>query len=73
MNRIKDRDMPEKLKPCPFCGSSEGVSIEPDINPHGKQDGYIVECQNIYCIFQPSGWAESKECAVKAWNERITN
>jgi hypothetical protein len=59
-----------KLKPCPFCGDVDGVKIEPYHNSYRQHDGYDVSCQNIHCIFQPSGWTKTEEEAIKEWNTR---
>ena len=60
----------EKLKPCPFCGNTDGVKIEPHYNPLPRQDGYEFGCHNLYCAMQPTGWAETAELAVEIWNMR---
>jgi hypothetical protein len=54
------------LKPCPFCGSQKGVRIFESEN----LGGWYAECQNSYCMFQPSGSFETKQEATVMWNNR---
>ena len=67
----------EKLKPCPFCGDIDGVqvicidgSFDGSFDEIKDVDAYIAECQNIYCMFQPSGVFSSREAAIEHWNHR---
>jgi Lar family restriction alleviation protein len=61
------------LKPCPFCGSTEKDSVDPDADipcvalhswPHAT---YCVQCESCNC----SGpLTKTPESAVEAWNKR---
>lgn len=54
--------MPNKLKPCPFCGGKAKIFPTPD------DFGYGVECEND-CIFF-FGQFDTRERAIEAWNRR---
>ena len=53
--------MSDKLKPCPFCGSSATVYHDEDV-------GAFVECDN--CNARMMTWAGDKEFAASEWNRR---
>ena len=52
-------DTPE-LKPCPFCGGSASI-FEDDVG-----------CFNGECPVEPHAWAETKDEAIAAWNDRYS-
>jgi hypothetical protein len=53
----------EKLKPCPFCGSSDMVILD---------DGYswIVDCASETCPASPQTLGATRDDALAAWNTR---
>ena len=53
-------DDKEKLKPCPFCGNQEIMLVA-----NGMWACWCTKC------FASSGYAISKEDAVKMWNRRV--
>jgi len=53
--------MPDKLKPCPFCGSEAKLD--------SYSDGIFVVTCSRYCISLPQGGA-AKEDAIRKWNHR---
>lgn len=71
--------METKLEPCPFCGQTETLFIGTQVEIAGgeldKNDDYYAVC----CDFTKngcgacSGYEQSTEAAVKAWNRRISN
>lgn len=62
----------EKLKFCPFCNEINSVILEKAYDTvSNKYIGFDIGCWNIYCGFQPSGWFETKELAIKNWNNRV--
>ncbi len=58
----------EKLKPCPFCGSTDILDFnnaEMAIGPNSINYGLIcIECD------ARTGWYYTVDEAVKAWNRR---
>lgn len=59
----------EEIKPCPFCGNEP---IWDELKYDHKPNQYILECQNVYCMMQPSMPSQSsKDEAMKWWNRRI--
>ncbi|QBH96075.1 restriction alleviation protein, Lar family [Limnobaculum zhutongyuii] len=62
----------DKLKPCPFCGSSEVELFEMDEedNPYRA---WVVRCHK--CDVQTAMFVGSieqkKRCATNAWNRRV--
>lgn len=54
----------EKLKPCPFCGSSDMVILD---------DGYswIVDCASETCPASPQTRGATRDDAISAWNTRV--
>ena len=63
--------MPEKLKPCPFCGNR--VAVEEKIN-FGEPNVFIVYCNpsNGGCGAK-TNWFDSAEEAIDAWNRRVND
>lgn len=57
----------EALEPCPFCGrAAEEVTIETCVSPF-----YAIRCVNPRCRISPwTGYRESKQEALDAWNMR---
>ena len=57
-----------KLKDCPFCGSSA------QIGQFGTREskGYFVICVNPYCLAETTP-CDNKESAVDAWNRRVND
>lgn len=53
------------LKPCPFCGKTDGIRIE---SFGGSK--YGVRC--IYCQLKMGPWA-GLQTAIDAWNRRVEN
>lgn len=52
--------MEEKLKPCPFCGSTRITSTN-------VEGGIVLGCLNCYCC----GPLKTKlKSAIAAWNKR---
>ena len=69
--------MSDKLKPCPFCGSSAKVvtrDVEPQCDTwYGKKMECFVLCDECGCClfdreFHEGFWSDEK--AVEAWNKR---
>jgi hypothetical protein len=72
----------EDLKPCPFCGKLEPVSVFSDehLNDGGDPDQYAVVCnaatstkmvaKKLGCGAQ-GGFGGTKEKAIKIWNRRV--
>ena len=50
------------LRACPFCGST------PVIEEH-TDHGWFIGCTNSECLFEPSGYASTKDEAVTQWEE----
>lgn len=62
----------KRLKPCPFCGSSNLEIARKSEGLHGELGtGYIVRCNYLKggCGAN-SGSRETEEEAVNAWNNR---
>ena len=57
--------MPEKLKPCPFCGSEVGVCVDDKDPVHLR---YGIMCPDPDCAFW--GWFDEREEAINSWNRR---
>lgn len=56
--------MPNKLKPCPFCGGEAKIVREEYL--------YIVRCTKCPCDMGRQWYTRKKE-AIKAWNRRADN
>ena len=56
--------MPEKLKPCPFCGGRAYLSER-------ISGGYYVECESINGCLAESGNYDTRGQAIEAWNRRV--
>ena len=52
-----------ELKPCPFCGESEKLSLL----EHEKTQQFAVKCDRCFAI---GSMADSRDVAVLAWNSR---
>lgn len=59
--------MIDKLKPCPFCGSSNIKLVD---SPLGIIGAYYCVCNR--CNINTAVYT-SKEKAIKAWNRRAEN
>ena len=57
--------MPEKLKPCPFCGG------EVEIVGHNNANPFMIFCEN--CGLEFGIEKEYHWWAVKAWNRRVSD
>jgi hypothetical protein len=65
----KGQDMPEELKPCPFCGKRP-LRIPLDVIGTGR---VYITCANDSCSVNPSTYAVSvdkEQDAWDAWNVR---
>ena len=60
--------MPDKLKPCPFCGGRAEVW-------ETSWGGRIIKCQGCKVLFalQGVGNADIDDRIREAWNRRINN
>jgi len=52
-----------ELKPCPFCGSHDVFINFPD-----SEHIFWGQCEDCDC---ETGWKDTEELAIKAWNTRI--
>ena len=60
--------MTDKLKPCPFCGSSTNVEKFKDTFNRIK---FGIECYYPDCAIQPfTAWYADEQEAIEAWNTR---
>jgi ribosomal protein L37AE/L43A len=66
--RVKELEMKDKLKPCPFCGRRAYV---------GKTDDglwFYVYCCNEDCAISPkTKMFNRKEYVIREWNRRVEN
>ena len=63
--------MPDKLKPCPFCGGEAKIITHDFFVPEAKQfltGSYGVECTS--CHAEGYQFWNTEEQAVAAWNRR---
>ena len=62
--------MSEELKPCPFCGNTNVYGYK-EILPSDDNPQYQVICDWYYggCGSSSGYWDSMEEC-VKAWNRR---
>ena len=60
--------MPEKLKPCPFCGGEVEIINAEDLTINGNC--YVVHCDN--CKSETCFWRNclSEEQTTTKWNRR---
>ncbi len=69
-----DLEMPEQLKPCPFCGKKE-IKIIHDYELYEEgSGGYFVVCDGKNKekgCGASSGWGADKNKVTKAWNRRV--
>lgn len=61
-----------KLKPCPFCGSTE-VKMYSDENPDYHGFVHICEGFDDYMIKVESRFFSTEDEAIEAWNRRVRN
>lgn len=52
----------EKLKHCPFCGSSAS-------SQKGYRDSWFITCDSKKC--KATVMSETKEEAIRSWNRRV--
>lgn len=52
-----------ELKPCPFCGESESLTMKP-----GEKGTSYVHCDNCWAQGPP----RSDEQAMRRWSQRVT-
>ena len=66
-----------KLKPCPFCGTSNqaifAVQEEYLMTPESKSIANRVKKYRLYCGWCECGtpWRRHEEDAIEAWNNRV--
>ena len=60
----------EEIKKCPFCGNIPEIEERSDCK---QVICWKIKCTNAgICYCMPEGnWCDSKEYAIKRWNERI--
>lgn len=62
------------MKPCPFCGKDDDLSVRDMVNViEGDTYARAVICGHCFCVGRhvyPIGWTESDEEAIEAWNDR---
>ena len=56
-----------KLKPCPFCGSTDIDTYETDTGIMGLRGYHYVMCGDCYA---ETSKMDKKQDAVKLWNRR---
>ena len=71
--------MNEELKPCPFCGSA-AILVEnknPPLHRPSRNGAYHVACYNCDVMMgydvDYGGQFDSKEEAITAWNQRVSD
>jgi len=57
----------ERLKQCPFCGTHGKLSFDDTACYHGAKGDYYIKCSGCRAR---SGYYETEEEAIAAWNER---
>ena len=57
-----------ELAPCPFCGHSEFVTIQDDMDCDMRESYWVVCDYNMGGCGSSSGWRRDKEKAVALWN-----
>jgi Lar family restriction alleviation protein len=62
--------MPEGLKPCPFCGSSDDIMVIEIEADELYQEESVVECANCSARGPQIIGANSRQMAIKSWNYR---
>lgn len=60
--------MPDMLKPCPFCGSSDVILVDFWAESEGDDNGYAVRCN--WCNALGPYYEEDKRAAIVRWNRR---
>ena len=58
--------MSEELRPCPFCGSSNGLYVLQD----EKYGEWSVFCDMCKTSFHNENHCDTREEAISAWNRR---
>lgn len=60
--------MPNKLKPCPFCGGKARIV---DFMNYDYEKRFEVCCSNMDCFILPhTRESATKQKAIEAWNRR---
>lgn len=59
--------MMEKLKPCPFCNGNAKIRREKYWQPKIARNVICTNC------FANSGWFDTEDEAIEAWNRRASN
>lgn len=62
--------MPEKLKPCPFCGGEAKLVKISDKMGNLLIMGYKAKCSNCRCSPRPNNYTGNKQEAIEEWNRR---
>lgn len=58
----------QKLKPCPFCGEKDNLSIR----KWSGWNNHFVRCESCFAIVpDPSATDFTKKEAIEAWNRRV--
>lgn len=68
--------MPEKLKPCPFCGGqAQTVWIKSFVRMHNvNMGGFAIQCAECHATRIMAGPVKKdvEKDAIEKWNRRIT-
>lgn len=59
--------MPERLKPCPFCGADDIRTYEPTLYEPNEESE--IRCQNPLCGAEVRGL--TSKMAIAKWNRRV--
>ena len=66
--------MPDKIKPCPFCGN-KGEVFESEPSTARFNEGavhFAVQCFAFECMgVKANMWQMSPEDAIEIWNKRV--
>ena len=72
--------MEQRLKPCPFCGSSKlQLLTDKELNIPHLNDGLPINGEFVYCMgcgamigkYAHMDIVEAQEKAILAWNRRV--